>query len=36
MALLAQVAQAEGIVALGQSKARFIAQQIAMVVGGSR
>jgi len=36
MTLLAQPAQAEGIVPLGQTKARFIAQQIAMVVGGTR
>ena len=34
--LLAQCAQAEGVVPLGQAKARFVAQQIAMIVGGSR
>ena len=36
MALLAQLAQAEGIVALGQPNFRFVARQIAMVVGGNR
>src|ERR1035441_5905133 len=36
MTLPAQRAQAEGIVPLGQSNARFVAQQIAMVVGGNR
>src|SRR5664279_5349064 len=34
--LRAQLAHAEGIVPLGQANSRFVAHQIAMVVGGKR
>src|SRR5271157_3733278 len=36
VSLLAQLAQAEGVVALGQPRTRFIAHQVAVVVGGDR